>query len=274
MDDLERHRTPLPMPTLGLEASTVLITGGASGIGLGTAEYLVAVGANVAIVDVDAAALEEASRSLMPTDRVLALECDTTDEAGTEAAVAAAVERFGRLDGLVTCAGIRQVATPALDFPWDVWSAVLDVNLRGTLVAARAAGSVMAEQGSGAIVTVSSTAGASPRIGQVAYAASKAGVMQVTRVLALEFARSGVRVNSVAPGTTLTPLITRAVRDEGEAILRQRVRGDLDKFRPGVPLGRLAFPEDQAAAIAFLLSPLARFITGQVLFVDGGESML
>jgi NAD(P)-dependent dehydrogenase (short-subunit alcohol dehydrogenase family) len=108
----------------------------------------------------------------------------------------------------------------------------------------------------------------------VAYDASKAAVMQVTRVLALEFARHQVRVNAIAPGTTRTPLIEQAIRDEGEHLLQQRIKGDPEKFRSGVPLGRLAFPEDQAGAIVFLLSPLARFITGQVLFVDGGESMI
>ena len=157
---------------------------------------------------------------------------------------------------------------------WEVWSRVLDVNLRGTLVAARAAGRVMVDQGGGAIVTVASVAGVIPRIGQVAYGASKAAVIQVTRVLALEFARYQVRVNAVAPGTTRTPLIEQAIRDEGEQLVEKRVKGDPDSFRGGVPLGRMALPEDQAAAIAFLLSPLARFITGQVLFVDGGESMI
>jgi NAD(P)-dependent dehydrogenase (short-subunit alcohol dehydrogenase family) len=132
----------------------------------------------------------------------------------------------------------------------------------------------MVEQEGGAIVTVASVAGVIPRIGQVAYGASKAAVMHLTRVLALEFARYQVRVNAVSPGTTRTPLIERAIKDEGEEVLEQRIKGDLGKFRGGVPLGRLAFPEDQAGAIAFLLSPLARFITGQVLFVDGGESMI
>jgi len=269
-----RDGQPVSARTLGIEGNTVLITGGASGIGYATAEYLVGAGAQVVLADTDDAMLERAAGALHPTEQVLTVSCDTTNEYQVAAAVAAAMERFGHLDGLVTCAGIRQVSTPALEFPWEVWSHILEVNLRGTYVAARAAGRVMVEQEGGAIVTVASVAGVIPRIGQVAYGASKAAVMHLTRVLALEFARYQVRVNAVSPGTTRTPLIERAIKDEGEEVLEQRIKGDLSKFRGGVPLGRLAFPEDQAGAIAFLLSPLARFITGQVLFVDGGESMI
>ena len=264
----------LPAASLGLDDVVVVVTGGASGIGRVTAGYLVGAGARVVLVDTDAAMLEAAVGELAASDRVTSFAADTTHEAQMDAAVTAAVERFGRLDGLVACAGIRQISAPALDVSWEVWSRVLDVNLRGTLVAARAAGRVMVDQGAGSIVTVASVAAVIPRIGQVAYGASKAAVIQVTRVLALEFARYQVRVNAVAPGTTRTPLIEQAIRDEGEQLVEKRVKGDLDSFRGGVPLGRMALPEDQAAAIAFLLSPLSRFITGQVLFVDGGESMI
>jgi NAD(P)-dependent dehydrogenase (short-subunit alcohol dehydrogenase family) len=272
MDDVTQ--LPLPAAGLGLGGCAVLITGGASGIGRATAQYLVEAGARVVLTDTDEAMLEDAVGALAPSEGLATVAADTTDETGMDAAVAGTVERFGRLDGLVACAGIRQVATPALDFSWEVWSRILEVNLRGALVAARAAARVMIEQEAGSIVAVASVAGAVPRIGQVAYGASKAAVIQVTRVLALELARHRVRVNAVAPGTTRTPLIEQAIRDEGEELLRQRIKGDLEKFRGGVPLGRLAFPEDQAGPIAFLLSPLARFITGQVLFVDGGESMI
>lgn len=272
MNDGTQH--PLPATSLGLDDDIILITGGASGIGRATAGYLVGAGARVVLVDTDEAMLEAATRVLAASDRVMSVAADTTDEADMDAAAAAVVERFGRLDGLVTCAGIRQLSTPTLDLSWEVWSRVLEVNLRGTLVASRAAGRVMVGQGGGSIVTVASVAGLIPRIGQVAYGASKAAVMQLTRVLALEFARDQVRVNAVAPGTTRTPLIEQAIRDEGPPFLQKRIEGDPGSFRGGVPLGRMAIPEDQAGAIAFLLSPLARFITGQVLFVDGGESMI
>ena len=140
---------PLPAASLGLDDVVVVVTGGASGIGRVTAGYLVGAGARVVLVDTDAAMLEAAVDELAASDRVTSFAADTTDEAQMDAAVTAAVERFGRLDGLVACAGIRQISAPALDVSWEVWSRVLDVNLRGTLVAARAAGRVMVDQGAG-----------------------------------------------------------------------------------------------------------------------------
>ena len=137
----------LPAASLGLDDVIVLVTGGASGIGRVTAGYLVGAGARVVLVDTDEAMLEAAIGELAASDRVTSVAADTTDEAQMDAAVTAAVERFGRLDGLVACAGIRQISAPALDVSWEVWSRVLDVNLRGTLVAARAAGRVMVDQG-------------------------------------------------------------------------------------------------------------------------------
>ncbi|MFH1103567.1 MAG: SDR family oxidoreductase [Actinomycetota bacterium] len=274
MNDITKDRPPLPERTLGLEDTTVLITGGASGIGLATSRYLLGAGARVVIVDVNQEVLEKAGAELGEPERVVTVKSDTTAEDQMTAAVDTAVKRFGRLDGLVTCAGIRQTSQSALEIPREVWSRIIEVNLWGTFVALRAGGRVMVAQRSGAIVTVASMAALIPRMGQAAYGASKAGVMHLTRTFALEFSRHQVRVNAVNPGTTLTPLIEKAMRDEGADLLEKRIKGDPSQFRGGVPLGRMSYPEDQAGVIAFLLSPLARFMTGQMIFVDGGESMI
>ena len=158
MDDNAAARTPLPEGSLGDRGPHVLITGGAGGIGRATAEYLLSQGARVVLTDIDEEALARATAVLRPADAVAAIRADTTDEAQMTAAVAAAVERFGRLDGLVTAAGIRQKSTRAVDFSPEVWDRVLAVNLTGVFVAARTAARVMSAQGGGAIVTIASVA--------------------------------------------------------------------------------------------------------------------
>jgi 2,3-dihydro-2,3-dihydroxybenzoate dehydrogenase len=127
---------------------------------------------------------------------------------------------------------------------------------------------------SGAIVAVASLSGFAPRIGQSAYCVSKAGVIQFARTLALELAEHRIRVNSVCPGTVNTALIKQAQAQDGPQILQDRIYGNAARFRPGIPLRQIAEPEDIAATILFLLSPAARHITGQTIFVDGGESIV
>jgi NAD(P)-dependent dehydrogenase (short-subunit alcohol dehydrogenase family) len=191
------------------------------------------------------------------------------------AAIGAVRERFGRLDGLVTAAGIRQTAALALDLDLAVWERNQRINVTGTFVAIRAAARVMVADGTaGSIVTVASVTGVSARMAQSAYCTSKAAVLHLTRVLALELAAHDIRVNSVAPAVTETPMIRKAITDEGPQVLREKIEGSLAQFRPGIPLRRLAQPEEQSEAITFLLSPAASFITGTTLFVDGGASIV
>lgn len=261
---------------MSMSDKVVAITGGAGGIGLATAERLIADGAKVAVLDLGEEAVRGAAAKLSPDgSAAIGLTVDTTDEAAITEAIGTVRQRFGRLDGLVTAAGVRQAAALALDLDMAVWERTMRVNVTGTFLAARAAARVMIEDGTkGSIVTIASITGHQARWAQSAYCASKAAVAHLSRVLALELSQHDIRVNIVSPGVTETPMIKQAIRDDGPDVLRDKVEGSLAQFRVGIPLRRLAQPEEQAEAICFLLSPAASFITGVTLFVDGGVSIL
>jgi NAD(P)-dependent dehydrogenase (short-subunit alcohol dehydrogenase family) len=257
------------------DAKVVAVTGSASGIGLETARQLAASGARVALIDVDAAALPTAERAIPHAEgQLLSIAADTAETLQMERAVEAITARFGQLDGLVANAGVRMRSTLTMHLEDEVWDRLMRVNLRGVFVACRAAARPMIAAKSGAIVAVASLSGFAPRIGQSAYCVSKAGVIQFARTLALELAEHRIRVNSVCPGTVNTALIKQAQAQDGPQILQDRIYGNAARFRPGIPLRQIAEPEDIAATILFLLSPAARHITGQTIFVDGGESIV
>jgi NAD(P)-dependent dehydrogenase (short-subunit alcohol dehydrogenase family) len=252
----------------------VLITGGAGGMGEAMARRLAASGARVAVVDLKPDAVADTTNRLRDEGLdVIGVPADTTDEESMGAAVAEAVRCFGSLYGLVTAAGIRQTAMAFTDIDLTLWRTIMDVNLTGTFVAIRAATPELVSA-RGAIVTVASVAAGAARMNQSAYATSKAAVLHLTKQIALELAPRGVRVNCLCPGVTSTPMIEQAVHTDGPGVLADKLKGSLEQFRPGIPLGRLAEPEEQAAATEFLLSTDASFITGVGVFVDGGVSML
>jgi NAD(P)-dependent dehydrogenase (short-subunit alcohol dehydrogenase family) len=256
------------------EGRAVAITGGGSGIGLATAERIVERGGSVVLIDVNAAAARDAAASLDASGkRAVGVGADVTDASAIGAALDTAVQRYGRLDGLVTCAGIRQPSARIADMSYDVWERILRVDLGGTFLTCQAAARIMGKAGGGAIVNVSSLSGHSPRLGQAAYCAAKAGVISLTKVLALELAEAKVRVNVVCPGTAITPFNSEALKREGEQGVQARIEGDTKQYRPGIPLRRLADAADVAEPIVFLLSDGARHITGTELFIDGGESV-
>jgi 2,3-dihydro-2,3-dihydroxybenzoate dehydrogenase len=257
------------------EGQTVAITGGASGIGFATAERVVAGGGSVALIDVNGEAARGAARRLDGNGkRALGLTADVTDSSAIGAALDAAAQQFSRLDGVVASAGIRQSSARIAELSPEVWERILRVDLGGTFLTLQAAARVMSRTtGGGSIVTVSSLSGHSPRLGQAAYCAAKAGVIAITKVLALEMAAQNVRVNVVCPGTTITPFNSEALKREGEQGVQARIEGDTKQYRPGIPLRRLAEAGDVAACIAFLLSSDARHLTGIELFIDGGESV-
>jgi 3-oxoacyl-[acyl-carrier protein] reductase len=237
-----------------LNGRVALITGAASGIGRAAVRAFTAAGASVAALDVDADRVREAAGD----DRVLALGADVTDEAAVTAAVAQAREHFGSVDALVHFAGITRDALAA-KMTIDQWDAVLRVNLTGSFVVARAVALVMSAQGHGSIVLVSSRS-AYGNVGQANYSASKAGVIGLTRTLALEFGRDNVRVNAIAPGFVETPMT---------AVLPEKVR---DRIIAATPLHRTAQPEEIASVALFLASDDSSFVTGQTINVDGGRT--
>ncbi|MFI0417091.1 SDR family NAD(P)-dependent oxidoreductase [Spongiactinospora sp. 9N601] len=240
------------------EDRIVMITGAAHGIGLGIAERLTGEGAAVAVADVDAAAGERAAARLAADGaRAVAVTCDVTSGESVAAAVAAVVARFGRLDVLVNNAG-GGLNLPDLDeLTDDDWHRQIDVTLMGVVRCVRAAmPHLIGSPHGGSVVTVGSINGLAP-FGSVAYSAAKAGLRNLTENLASRCAADGVRFNLVAPGTTRT----RAWDDQPDT---------LDRIAATIPLGRIGRPDDIAAAVAFLASADAAWITGVTLPVDGG----
>jgi 3-oxoacyl-[acyl-carrier protein] reductase len=238
---------------------TALVTGGASGIGAATAARLAAEGADVVVADLDLAAAEETAKAIGGR----AVRCDVTSREDVESAVATAVEPFGSLDILVTCAGILRdnLIHKVSD---DDWSAVIDTHLRGTFLAAQAAQARMVEQRRGSMVLISSTSALGNR-GQANYAAAKAGIQGLAKTLSIELGRFGVTVNCVAPG-----FITTAMTEQTAARLGMSF-DDFQQLAAGqVPLRRVGVPDDVAGVIAFLCSGDAAYVSGQVVYVRGG----
>jgi NAD(P)-dependent dehydrogenase (short-subunit alcohol dehydrogenase family) len=223
------------------------------------AHGLAAAGGFVVCVDRD----EQANRAVaaaIGSDRAVAIRGDVTDRGAVEAAVAHAMELTGSLDVLVNSAGIGGRG-PAGTYPDDLWADVLSVNLTGSFSMCRAVGALMVERGRGSIVNVASIGGLVGFPGSVGYQASKGGVVQMTRTLAVEWAPYGVRVNAIAPGHIATAIVRRQWETEPE--LR-------DFFLSRTPLGRLGEPEDVVGPAIFLASDASAMMTGQILVVDGG----
>jgi 2-hydroxycyclohexanecarboxyl-CoA dehydrogenase len=246
-----------------LEGKAALVTGGASGIGAATSRRLAAEGARVVIADVDVAGAREVAGELDGA----AVEMDVADTGAVRAGLTAAGEAVGPIDVVVNNAGTDRFGwfTKVDEADWDL---VLAVNLRGTLAVTHAVLPSMHERGGGAIVNVASEAGRVGSQGSAVYSAAKAGVIGFTKAIALESARYGVRCNAVAPGPVDTPLLNAAPEVLGELGARLR-QGMID----ATAMRRIGQPDEVAAAIAFLASDDASYVTGQTLNVSGGLSM-
>jgi NAD(P)-dependent dehydrogenase (short-subunit alcohol dehydrogenase family) len=249
-----------------LEGQVAIVTGAAQGIGAACAERLAQDGASVALWDVDDARGEALAASLAARGRrAIYRHCNVADRDEVEAALAATLQALGRVDALVNNAGIFRAAA-FLDIAEADWDAVIGVNLKGAFLVGQAVARAMVAQGTpGAIVNMSSVNGVMAIPSIASYNASKGGVNQLTRAMALALAEHRIRVNAVAPGTIATELAKNAVLGSEEARLRILSR---------TPLRRLGEPGEIADVCAFLVSSAASYMTGEIVYVDGGRMAL
>ncbi len=240
------------------ENKVVLVTGAAAGIGKSTAERIAAEGGRVVCTDVQAEAVETTAKEIQSSGgEALALVSDVSDPASANEAVARTLEAYSRLDSLCNIAGILQFDhTHELDL--SKWNRILNVNLTGTYNFTRAVSPIMMRQREGRIVSIASVIGLSGNAGQANYAASKAGVIAMTKSVARELGGRSVTVNAIAPGFIATDMTAK---------LDERVKSDMLK---SIALKRFGEGKDIAAVVAFLLSEGASYITGQTLVCDGG----
>ena len=233
-----------------------LVTGAASGIGRATALKLAERGDQLVCTDFASTQLQE----MQELTGGICLAADVTIESEVDALVAATIAEYGRLDGVVHCAGIEESFVDAREMTLEVFEKTMRVNVTGSFLVARAAGRVMVPQGSGSIVLIGSILSTVGYGGNAAYTASKGAVLQLGRALAVDWSKFGVRINVVGPGPVATPMSQASIDDP--------IRGAW--LRERTPIGRPATTDDIAGVCAFLLSDEASYITGTYLPVDGG----
>ncbi len=255
-----------------MSGNRAIVTGAARGLGEAVASRLVADGWHVALVDVvdEVETTAAALAATAPDATVVGIVADVSRENDVERAVTQAADVLGGLDALVNNAGIGGSDTPVVDTSLDAFHRVLDVNLVGSFLVARAVATVLLAQGSGgAIVNLGSILGQRGEAGSAAYSASKAGVTLLTQALALELGPHAIRVNTVAPGNMATEMHWEYVRDLA-AQMDVGFDEARDHVRSGIPLGRHGTGDDIAGTVAWLLSDDASYVTGQTIGVNGG----
>jgi NAD(P)-dependent dehydrogenase (short-subunit alcohol dehydrogenase family) len=243
-----------------VEGKVVVVTGAATGIGRASAEGLAAEGAKVVLGDVDAAGEEIATAIGGDASFV---RTDVSSWADVEALVRTAVERHGRLDGIVNNAAVA-IPGSAGEMSEDDWQRVIDVNLSGVWRGMRFAIPEMLRTGSGSIVNLSSVQSLLGFVGWAGYAASKGGINGLTQQAAVEYASKGIRVNAIIPGTILTEMNERIMRDSGDP------QAQMDAWVAMHPMRRVGTPAEVADAVVYLISDESSFVTGTLLRVDGG----
>lgn len=249
-----------------LDGKVAIVTGAGGDLGFASATALATQGAKVVLVDFNAESLERSAAALRDRTEVETVTADVTDEAAVEGYVRRAVERFGRIDAFHNNAGIEGASGPVWDYGAEDFLRVQHVNVYGAFLGLKHVSRVMKDQGSGAIVNSSSVGGARGAQNGVAYTVSKHGVLGLTREAAGDLTRFGVRVNAVLPGFMDTRMLrTLAGQQSGG-----QVEAAIAQLSATVPLGRLGQPADIGAAVAFLVSDEASYITAASLVVDGG----
>jgi len=255
-----------PLRLFRLDDRVAVVTGASSGLGVGFAEALAGAGAKVVLAARRRDRLEAvAERIAAHGGQALAVACDVAQEDEVDTLVARTREAFGRIDVLVNNAGTGTVV-PADQEPLETWRQVLDVNLTGVFLCAQRFGRVMLDAGAGSIVNVASVLGlvAAAQIPQASYCATKGGVLSLTRELAGQWARRGVRVNALAPGWFASEMTQEMFEDEGS----------MRWLRSRDPMGRPGRDDELAGPLLFLASDASSYVTGQVLAVDGGWTIV
>lgn len=256
------------MALVDMDGKTALVTGGARGIGRGIVATLAQTGARVAIADLRAELAEQtASEVAQETGaRVIAFQTDVTELSDVHATTDRVLQAFGSIDVLINNAGWDELK-PFLQTTQDFWDRIIAINFKSVLNTCYAVLPHMVARRAGAVVSVSSDAGRVGSLGEAVYSGAKAGIIAFSRTLAREHARDNIRFNVVCPGPTRTPLVEEMQQQD----FGSKVLGRMEQF---VPLGRLGTAEDIAPIVAFLASDAAGFITGQVISVSGGLTMV
>lgn len=246
-----------------MRGKVVLVTGGSQGIGFSTAKLFLEEGASVVITGRSTSKGIEAVRQLKTRGRVEFIQGDVSNPVDAKRMVDGTIGKFGRLDILFNNAGIY-IPGLAEDMAIEDWDKVIDINLKGAFLVSKFAIPHMRRQGSGVIINNSSEAGIVGETECPAHCASKGGVIALTKAMALDYAREGIRVNCVAPGTIGTTMLERVAQDSRDPA------SYLEHERSSIPLGRIGHPQEVARTVLFLASDAATFVTGAVLSIDGG----
>lgn len=246
-----------------VDDKVAVIVGGAGGIGEALGRGLAEYGARVVIADVNAERAEQVAQDIQSNfkSEAVAIKFDITDEKSVAQMAEQVVAKLGTVDILVNSQGVN-IKHPATEFPVDGWDFMFNINVRGTMLTCRELGKVMTEKKSGKVINLSSVRGVRATLwgGNEGYAATKAAIDMITRSLASEWAQYNINVNAIAPSTVATPFSERTLQDPER----------LKRFLASCPLGRVGQPIDVVGACVFLASPASDFITGQILYLDGG----